>query len=60
MESEITQKTVVMTEKPSPPKREYPAVYEKAVPIAIGVLIMIVIAMLVFTVLVGIGALNFG
>jgi cell division protein FtsN len=49
-----------MTEKPSPTKREYPAVYEKIVPIAIGVLIMIVIAMLVFTVLVGIGALNFG
>jgi hypothetical protein len=49
-----------MTEKTSPPKREYPAVYEKAVPIAIGVLIMIVIALLLFTVLVGIGVLNFG
>jgi hypothetical protein len=49
-----------MTQKPTPSKREYPAVYEKAVPIAIGVLIAIVSAMLVFTVLVGIGVLNFG
>jgi cell division protein FtsN len=49
-----------MTEKPQPSKREYPAVYEKAVPIAIGVLIAIVIALLLFTVLVGIGVLNFG
>ena len=49
-----------MTEKPSQTKREYPTVYEKAVPIAIGVLIVIVIAMLLFTVLVGIGVLNFG
>jgi len=48
-----------MTEKPSPTKREYPAVYEKIVPIAIGVLILIVFAMLIFTVLVGIGALSF-
>ena len=60
LESQITQKAVVMTEKPSPSKREYPAVYEKAVPIAIGVLIVIVIAMLLYTVLVAIGVLSFG
>lgn len=49
-----------MTEKPSPSKREYPAVYEKIVPIALGLLIVIVVALLLYTVLVGIGALNFG
>ena len=49
-----------MTEKSTPSKREYPAVYEKMVPIALGVLAVIVIAMLVFTVLVGVGAINFG
>jgi len=49
-----------MTEKSTPSKREYPAVYEKMVPVALGVLAVIVIAMLVFTVLVGVGAINFG
>lgn len=49
-----------MTEKSSDSKREYPAVYEKIVPIALGLLSMIVLAMLIFTVLVGIGILNFG
>jgi len=49
-----------MTEKSPPTKREYPAVYEKIVPIVLGVLFVIVIAMLIFTVLVGIGALDFG
>ena len=49
-----------MTEKSSASKREYPAVYEKIVPIAIGVLIVIVISLLLYTVLVGIGVLNFG
>jgi len=49
-----------MTKKSTPSKREYPAVYEKMVPIALGVLAVIVIAMLVFTVLVGVGAINFG
>ena len=49
-----------MTEKSQPSKREYPAVYEKVVPLAIGALVLVVIAMLIFTVLVGVGALNFG
>lgn len=49
-----------MTEKSTDTKREYPAVYEKIVPIALGVLALIVVAMLVFTILVGVGILNFG
>ena len=49
-----------MTEKSSPSKREYPAVYEKIVPIALSLLAVIVIALLFFTILVGIGALKFG
>jgi hypothetical protein len=48
-----------MSEKSPPTKREYPALYEKFVPIAIGLLLVVVIAMLVFTVLVGVGALSF-
>jgi len=49
-----------MTEKKPSTKRNYPAVYEKIVPIALGVLVVIVVAMLIYTILVGIGALNFG
>jgi hypothetical protein len=49
-----------MREKPPPPKREYPALYEKVVPIAISLLLVVVVAMLLFTVLVGVGALSFG
>jgi hypothetical protein len=44
----------------NPTKREYSTFYEKAIPIAIGLLATVVIAMLVFTILVGVGALNFG
>ena len=44
----------------NPPKREYPALYERFIPLAIGTLVLIVIAMLVFTILVGVGLLNFG
>ena len=40
--------------------RKYPPFYEKFVPIAIGLLIMVVVGMLVFTVAVGVGALKFG
>ncbi len=50
----------MMTEKSPNSKREYPAVYEKIVPIAIGVLAVIVIVMLLYTILVGMGVLNFG
>ncbi len=49
-----------MTEKSPSTKRDYPAVYEKLVPVAIGLLVVIVIAMLIYTILVGIGVLNFG
>jgi hypothetical protein len=49
-----------MTEKSSESKREYPAIYEKIVPIALGVLALIVLLMLVFTILVGVGLLHFG
>ena len=49
-----------MADKSTGSKREYPAAYEKIVPIAIGVLVLIVIAMLIYTVLVGVGILSFG
>ena len=48
-----------MAEKSPDSKREYPAVYEKAVPIALGILALIVLAVLVYTVLVGVGVLSF-
>ena len=48
-----------MSGNSSPPKREYPAIYEKIVPIAIGLLVAVVIAMMLFTILVGVGAFNF-
>jgi len=49
-----------MPQNTSESKRAYPVLYEKIVPIAIGLLVVIVVAMLVFTILVGVGALNFG
>jgi hypothetical protein len=49
-----------MTEKSPDSKREYPTIYEKIVPIALGVLAVIVLAILIYTVLVGVGLLNFG
>ena len=48
-----------MTGQSPTSKRKYPVVYEKIVPIAIGLLVVVVFAMLLFTILVGIGALNF-
>jgi hypothetical protein len=39
----------------TPPKREYPLFYEKAVPVAIGVLALIVVGMLVFAIAVALG-----
>lgn len=47
-----------MVEKKS--SRQYPPFYEKFVPIAIGLLVLVVVGMLVFTVAVGVGALKFG
>ncbi len=49
-----------MPPETGPSKREYPAFYEKAIPIAIGLLALVIIAMLVFTILVALGVLNFG
>lgn len=40
--------------------RKYPPFYEKFIPIAIGLLVLVVVGMLVFTVAVGLGALKFG
>jgi hypothetical protein len=47
-----------MTEKN--PRRTYPPIYEKIVPFAIILLAIVVIGMLVFTIAVGIGAIDFG
>lgn len=47
-----------MTDKK--PKRAYPPFYEKFIPVAIGLLALVVIGMLVFTIAVGVGALKFG
>lgn len=41
-------------------KRSYPPFYEKFVPVAIGLLAIVILGMLVFTIAIGIGALNFG
>ena len=49
-----------MKEKSPDSKREYPTIYEKLVPIALGMLAVIVLAMLVYTILVGVGLLDFG
>jgi len=49
----------VVAEKSPNPKREYPAVYEKIVPIALGLLAVIIVGMLLFTILVGVGVLSF-
>jgi len=50
----------IMSEIPSSPKRQYPEFYEKFIPIAIGVLAIVILVMLVFTIAVGVGALKFG
>ena len=44
-----------MTDKKT--KRTYPPFYEKFVPVAIGVLAVVIIGMLVFTIAVGVGVL---
>ena len=49
-----------MSKKPPETPREYPPVYEKIVPLAIGVLLIVIVGVLIFTVAVGVGALNFG
>lgn len=39
--------------------RKYPPFYEKFVPVAIGLLVFVLAVMLVFTLAVGVGVLNF-
>ena len=49
-----------MSEKPPESPREYPPVYEKIVPLAIGLLLIVIVGVLIFTVAVGVGVLKFG
>ncbi len=49
-----------MRQNPASPKRQYPTFYEKFIPIAIGLLAIVIIGMLVFTIAVGVGVLDFG
>ncbi len=46
-----------MTEKK--PKRTYPPYYEIFVPVAIGLLAIVVVGMLIFTIAIGMGVLKF-
>ena len=48
-----------MNEKSPDSKRAYPAIYEKIIPVALGILAAIVLVMLIYTVLVGVGLFNF-
>jgi len=45
---------VAMQEKKS--KREYPPFYEKFIPVAIGLLAVVIVGMLIYTIAVGVGA----
>jgi len=47
-----------MTEKKT--TRTYPPFYERFIPIAIGLLALVIIGMLAFTIAIGVGALKFG
>ena len=40
--------------------RKYPPFYEKLIPVAIGLLVFVLAVMLVFTLVVGVGILQFG
>lgn len=46
-----------MTESPKkiPPQRHYPNIYEKGVPIAIGILLVIIVIMIIFAITVALG-----
>lgn len=46
-----------MTESPkkSPPPRQYPNIYEKGVPVAIGILLVVIVVMIVFAIAVALG-----
>jgi hypothetical protein len=45
---------MVMDPKP-PTKREYPKLYEKIVPIVLGILAIVILAMLIYTIGVALG-----
>lgn len=38
-----------------PPKRQYPPLYEKAVPIALGIIVMVIVVLLIIIVGVALG-----
>ena len=41
-----------------PPKRQYPKLFEKTIPIAIGILVVIIAGLIVFAIGVGFGLFN--
>jgi hypothetical protein len=45
----------IMTDSKQPPKREYPKLYEKTVPIFLGILVILILAMLIYTIGVAVG-----
>ncbi len=47
-----------MSEKIPAPNRQYPAFYEKIIPIALIILAIIVVGMLVFTIAIGVGVIQ--
>ena len=49
-----------MSANQSSPKRQYPKIYEKFIPIIIGILAFVILGILAFTIAVGVGALKFG
>ena len=42
-------------EKESPTKRQYPAIYEKLIPIAIGILAVVIVGMMAYAIAVALG-----
>jgi hypothetical protein len=52
----MTEKNKVVETK----GRRYPVVYEKAIPIAIGVIVVLIVGMLAFTVGIATGLINAG
>jgi len=54
----ISGKVAFMNKKRK--KRTYPPFYERTLPFAIGLLVILIFGMLIFTIVVGVGVLNFG
>jgi hypothetical protein len=44
-----------MTDSKHPTKREYPKFYEKTVPIVLGILAIVILAMLIYTIGIALG-----